>query len=358
VSGDSPAVRAVAAALRGDEGPPLAADAVDAAIAEAVAPLLAASAAASTLDAPSRARLRAHVYGSTIHAAALDDELRRLLSRLAAGGLTPIVFKGAHLAHAVYATPSLRPRADTDLLIAPSQRRAIVDALAAAGYTPSALTSGTLILGQFLHQKTLGPGVVHYVDVHWRAAAPLVFADAFDAASIAAAAVPIPGLGSAARGPAAPDALALACVHVVAHHWPEASLRWLYDLHLLAAALDDESRALRGGRLGRTVSRGRGLRPRPGTLGVPIAGARRRAGGAGGDAGVARAERRADAAGPPARARLPARSASGGMAARRDAGARTPAAAARLYARGICRPAAADRLRRASRARRPQAAAE
>ena len=60
---------------------------------------------------------------------------------------------------------------------------------------------------------------------------------------IAAASTPIPALGPAARGPAPHDALALACVHVVSHHWPGASLRWLYDLHLLAGALDDASRA-------------------------------------------------------------------------------------------------------------------
>jgi hypothetical protein len=31
-------------------------------------------------------------------------------------------------------------------------------------------------------------------------------------------------------------------VHVVSHHWPDASLRWLYDVRLLAGALDEGSR--------------------------------------------------------------------------------------------------------------------
>jgi Uncharacterised nucleotidyltransferase len=233
-------VRAIACAI-GGAMPALKAGDVDVAIAEGVAPLLAATPAAGTLDAAARERLLAQVRASAIHAAALDDELRRLLPALQQRGCV-LVIKGAHLAHTVYSMPSLRPRDDSDLLIAVRDRSAIAAALADAGYAPAALTSGSLILGQFLYQRALGPGVAHYVDVHWRAAAPLVFADAFDVAAMAAAGEPVPGLGPAARGPALHDALSLACVHVVAHHWPGASLRWLYDLRLLAAALDDPAR--------------------------------------------------------------------------------------------------------------------
>lgn len=251
-------VHGVAAILDGRSAdlPP---DAVDTAIAEGVAALLSATAAAGRLDAASRARLTAHVRGSAIHTAALDDELRRLLPALVLDhGRVPLVIKGAHLAHRVYPSPSLRSRADTDLFIALPDRVAVVAALSRAGYAPAALTSGSLILGQFLYRKPLGPGVVHYVDVHWRAAAPLVFADAFDFAALSAASQPIASLGAIARGPAVHDALALACVHLVAHHWPAASLRWLYDLRLLAATLDDEARdrfarAAHSGRYGRVA---------------------------------------------------------------------------------------------------------
>jgi hypothetical protein len=236
-------VRDLAAALAGEDVP-LASDSVDAAIAESVAPLLAASPAATTLDRASRARLRAHARATAIHAAALDDELRRLLPALDTGAAhPPIVIKGAHLAHTVYASPSLRPRTDSDLLIAASERDAVAAALRGAGYTPAPLTSGRLILGQFLYRKALGPGVVHDVDVHWRAAAPLVFAEAFDTAAIAGRGAAIDRLGPAALGPAAADAIALACVHVVAHHWPAGSLRWWNDLRLLADRLDAAGRA-------------------------------------------------------------------------------------------------------------------
>jgi len=246
--------RAAIAAVLNGERVAMSAAAVDAAIAEGVGPLVAA-AAIETLDPASRARLLAHVHGSAAHGAALDDELRRLLPRLHTGDHPPVLIKGAHLAHTIYASPHLRPRGDSDVLIAPGQRAAVVAALIAAGYRPAALTSGSVILGQFLYEKTLGPGVVHAVDVHWRAAAPLVFGEAFDGAAIAAAGLPIPALGPSARGPAVPDALALACVHVVAHHWPEASLRWWYDIRLLAERLDADGRA----RLAAAAARGRYL---------------------------------------------------------------------------------------------------
>lgn len=238
-------VRALAEAIAGPRADQvrLPSAAIDLAIDEGVAPLLAASPAAAALEAPARARLLDHVRASTIHDAALDDEVRRLLPALAAEGFAPLVIKGAHLAHTLYAASHLRPRGDTDLLIASDERDGVARTLAAAGYAPAPLTTGSLILGQFLFRKPLAPGLVHDVDVHWRAAAPLVFGDAFEWTAVAAASAPIAALGPAARGPAPHDALALACVHVVSHHWPGASLRWLYDLRLLAARLDDESRA-------------------------------------------------------------------------------------------------------------------
>jgi hypothetical protein len=232
----------VAAAIRGGDVR-LTTNSVDIAIRDGVAPLLAASPAASSLDTGARQRLTAHAQGAAIQAAALDDELRRLLAALAAGGAHPVlVIKGAHLAHAVYPAPHLRPRSDTDLLIAAADRRAITAALERAGYLPAALVNGRILLGQFLYHRTLGPGMVHDVDVHWRAAAPLVFSDAVDTAAVYRDGMALPAFGPTARGPSLPDALALACVHVVAHHWPDGSLRWWHDLFLLAGRLDDDGR--------------------------------------------------------------------------------------------------------------------
>jgi hypothetical protein len=215
---------------------------VEQAIRHRVSPLLARTAFARQLPGALADILAEDVRLKALHAAVLDDELRRLLGALRQYGLTPLVTKGAHLAHTLYPAPHLRPRADTDLLIAVADRRGMREALAAAGYVPSDATTGSLILGEFAFERRLRGGVVHYVDVHWRAAAPLVFERAFDVRRLAAQARPVAGLGPDARGPALHHALALGCVHVVAHHWDTLLLLWLYDLRLMAEALDAEGR--------------------------------------------------------------------------------------------------------------------
>jgi hypothetical protein len=78
----------------------------------------------------------------------------------------------------------------------------------------------------------------------WRAAAPLILAHAFDVRVLAAQARPLDSLAPGARGPALHHALALGCVHVVAHHWDTPLLRWLYDLRLMADALDEAGQEL------------------------------------------------------------------------------------------------------------------
>ena len=214
------------------------------AIRHRVSALLARTPFAAALDPATAAVLAEDVRLSVVHGALLDQELDRVLGALAARGISPLVTKGAQLAHLIYDSPHLRPRVDTDLLIHPADRRAITDALPALGYAPCAATSGTVIYGEFHFQRTLRAGVVHYLDIHWRAAAPLLFAHAFDMPALVATARPVPALSAHARGPALHHALGLACIHVVAHHWDTLLLIWLYDLQLLAEALDDEGQRL------------------------------------------------------------------------------------------------------------------
>lgn len=214
------------------------------AIRHRVSALLARTPFAAALDAAAAAALAEDVRLTGVHGALLDQELDRVLSELAARGIRPLVTKGAQLAHVIYDSPHLRPRADTDLLIHCVDRRAITDALTALGYTPCAATSGTVIYGEFQFQRSLRGGVVHYLDIHWRAAAPLLFAHAFDMRALLATARPVPGLSAHAYGPALHHALGLGCIHVVAHHWDTLLLIWLHDLRLLANALDDEQQRL------------------------------------------------------------------------------------------------------------------
>jgi len=232
--------RAVAAALAGRALPEAIDDdaLVDVAIAARVAALFAASPAAGKLRDGPAARLAEQVRHTALGLAVLDEELKRALSALGDAGVEAVVIKGAHLAHAVYRAPWMRPRADTDLLIPTQARAACERVLARLGYTGAVHVRGSLILGQF-HVERPGPaGSRHALDLHWRLAAPLAAEQILPARRVLDAAQPLPGLGAAARGPALHDALALSCLHLAAHHWPSCDLLWLMDVRLLALALD------------------------------------------------------------------------------------------------------------------------
>jgi putative nucleotidyltransferase-like protein len=217
---------------------------VDAAIAHDVAPFVARSRIAETLDPESLSRLREHVRVTALRCAAMDAELRRVLSELSRAGVRPLVVKGAHLAHAVYPVSTLRPRADTDLLIRPGDRDRAADVLRACGYEPTDHVRGRVILGQFHFERVDRAGIAHYFDVHWRAAAPLMVESLVPSDALFAAAAPVPGQGPDAQGPTLGHALLLACVHLVAHHWPRPDLLWLYDVRAIVERMTVSDRDL------------------------------------------------------------------------------------------------------------------
>ena len=215
---------------------------VERAIAEGVAAFLLSSPTGPRLPAAARRRLDDRMRADAIRAAALDRELRRVLAALASEGLTPILLKGAHLAHAVYPRPWFRPRSDTDLLIDAHERDRVAAALLRCGYTAAAHVRGRVILGQFHFERVDRGGIEHYLDVHWRVVAPLLAERFLPASILFQSAEPVPAQGPHARSPALPHALLLGCVHLVAHHRTRPMLLWLYDLRLIAEALEARGR--------------------------------------------------------------------------------------------------------------------
>jgi hypothetical protein len=236
------AVDALAAALRAEPLPAgfaLSDHLVDEAESQGVAALLARTPAAASASPAVAFRLRAILAGYEALLAVRDGELASVLTLLASGGVSPVVIKGAHLAHTIYASPILRPRQDTDLVIAWEEQTTMAALLETAGYHRKVHVRGTLILGQRHFERTDRSGIVHALDVHWRLAAPLVFRRVLPAAALRASRVPIPALGPDAWGPGRAHALLIACVHLVAHHPVNPVLLWLHDLARLAEALDD-----------------------------------------------------------------------------------------------------------------------
>ncbi len=213
---------------------------VDLAIDEAVGPLLAETLNPESLPWDVAARLTKDVRLACLHLAVLDEELRRVLIAFHETGIQCVVMKGAHLGRRIYRAPHLRPRADTDLLIEARARADVAAVLARCGYQRALHVRGEIILGQFHFERRDRAGISHNIDVHWRVTAPLVLDRALPAQAILDASDPFPQAGSGARAPSLQHALAIACVHLAAHHLRAPRLLWLYDLHLLSAALDDD----------------------------------------------------------------------------------------------------------------------
>ena len=216
------------------------AEVLDAAATEGVAPLLAR--ARRVADAQGwPPRVAAALDRTLADEAALEvcrrAELRRLLAAFRGAGVTALVFKGAALAYQVFEQPWLRPRRDTDLLIAAGEGARAAGVLRDLGYDPLVTTSGRLVSGQNQWMRRDAVGTRHAVDLHWRIVNPHAFARLLPFAALASRAVQLPPLGGAARAPSLPDALVIACLHRVVHHYGSENLLWLYDIHLLSSSL-------------------------------------------------------------------------------------------------------------------------
>ena len=177
-------------------------------------------------------------------AAAAEELLRRqaivdLLDALGTAGIRPILFKGTALAYSVYAAPSFRPRADTDLLIPREQADRVREVMAHLGYAPSPNSGGERLFAQFQFWKNDRHGVQHVFDVHWKISTQPMFAGVLTYTELDVDAVPIAGLGVHARAAGRVHALLLACIHPAMHHRNAVHLIWMYDIHLLASACSD-----------------------------------------------------------------------------------------------------------------------
>jgi hypothetical protein len=191
-------------------------------------------------DVPPRLRSRCR-EASARHAAAdllREIELQRVLRELVRAAVPALLIKGAHLAYGHYPRPDLRPRLDTDIVIPSAARGAADRTLVRIGYALDGHVSGELVMYQAPYVNRRAGTVFHTIDVHWKIANAQAFADLLSYEELAAASVPLPRLGAAARGLSDVHALALACVHRVAHHFDSGQMIWLYDIHLLASRLD------------------------------------------------------------------------------------------------------------------------
>ncbi len=175
-------------------------------------------------------------------------EIVQVLDALAESGVEPLLLKGTALAHWLYPSPVLRPRADTDILIRDGDRKITDGVLSDLGYERPNAISGDLVTYQCGYLKRDHLQIEHVLDVHWRISNTQLFSAALGHAELMSRSLPLPALGAHARMPAPGDALLLACMHRVHHfHSPYRvegvpgrgvdRLIWLYDIHLLLEAM-------------------------------------------------------------------------------------------------------------------------
>lgn len=202
-----------------------------------VLPLLAHRAAAVDLPPELQARLQLRAKHELATDLVREAEIKLAIESFEKEGIDALLLKGVHLAYGWYERPDLRPRVDTDLLVTPGACDAVGRILLAIGYELPSRATGALLTYQAAYRKHRSRVLVHVFDVHWRIANPQVFGAVLRYEELVRAAVSVPQLGSNARALSAADALLLACVHRVAHHFDSNRLIWLYDVHLIASQL-------------------------------------------------------------------------------------------------------------------------
>ena len=176
---------------------------------------------------------------AAIHAAALEqarlEDLRDVLGILHSNGITPLLLKGTPLAYDLYAAPELRPRGDTDLLIARESVSAVRDTMLAAGFKER-VTSGD---EHGIRQMMFVRRDLSY-DIHWDVANSPLFADVLRYDELVARSAGVARIAEHARTLSHVDALILACIHRVAHHHDTERLIWLCDIALLRDRMSGE----------------------------------------------------------------------------------------------------------------------
>ncbi len=175
--------------------------------------------------------------------------LAGLLEALAARGMRALVIKGTALAYDLYPDAALRPRGDTDLLIAPSDLDRVRELLAAQGFSrPTGENAPAGSTQEVWH--IVPPGsTAHDIDLHWQAFNGPSLAPVIPVEEAMAEGLPLPRLAPEARGLSRGHGLLHSCIHRAQHilspyfvdgkaHYGGDRLIWLYDIDLLARALN------------------------------------------------------------------------------------------------------------------------
>ena len=171
----------------------------------------------------------------------LELELKKVLQAMDDIVIHPVLIKGTPLSYTLYPGPGLRPRCDSDLLIAKEDVSKVSALMEQLGYQIYYDADVEFISTQSTFEKQGSLGQTYAYDIHWQInnnsrsfSAELNYSHLFSTSKA------IPRLGQNARTLDTIDALLLACFHRAGHFSHSGDrLIWLYDIHLLMNALDE-----------------------------------------------------------------------------------------------------------------------
>lgn len=166
----------------------------------------------------------------------------RVLEALADAGVRVLLLKGTLLAHTVYPDPGMRLRGDTDVLVAPAERRRAEQVLAGLGLKRSYELTAKTFDTQDQWSGLIDDRMV-VIDLHWALINHPALIDCFDFEALWQRRVPL-SIGSVhAWGLDPVDALLHAAVHYYAHHGDDdRPAQWLFDGDLLYRSLETAGR--------------------------------------------------------------------------------------------------------------------
>jgi hypothetical protein len=192
------------------------------------------------LDEASRQTLAELARNQAAQDLLINRGTQQLLDLLAKNGLKSLLLKGTPVAHLHYPESYLRTRFDTDLYINDADTWAIAALLAENGYRVTGLNERKYSSKQFGADIAAFQQVHTHFDIHYRLSNRVLFRHTLPYEECEKARQPVPALGTNAWTLGTQDLLLHACIHRIAHgrNTERNRILWLYDIHLLWAAMD------------------------------------------------------------------------------------------------------------------------
>ncbi len=196
--------------------------------------LVAAEAEGSTRDL--RQGIRHAARAAAVQAMFRESECKRALKICRGAGIRVLLLKGMSLAYSVYPAPFLRESCDIDLLFPTREVAEQFAAMVSSDGYALVYEQGEEAHGLLCRRKLSG-GMHIDMDLHWQLVNSPMFAQLFTFDELYSASMPLPALESDAVGLSLVHAFVHGCLHRALNLYTKIGdgLKWLYDLHLLAA---------------------------------------------------------------------------------------------------------------------------